>query len=66
MKQGVRDFYFFSAGSADFMGINHYSSVRARHRVCSPGEVGYYCDMDVEADRDPAWPGYAAGLYVPG
>jgi len=50
-------FVLYLPGSADFMGLNHYSTVRAHYKVCTGSDAGYYCDMDVYADRDPAWPG---------
>jgi len=48
--------YPISTGSADYLGLNHYTTNRAKHHVCDESEVGYYCDMEVQADQDPAWP----------
>nr|ATP16791.1 multidomain GH1 [Lyrodus pedicellatus] len=45
------------AGSADFLGLNHYTTNRAKYRVCGENDTGYYCDMEVESDQDPSWPG---------
>lgn len=46
----------FLLGSADFLGLNHYTTTRARYRVCDENETGYYCDMELEADQDPNLP----------
>lgn len=47
---------FLFKGSADFLGLNHYSSNRAKYKACGENETGYYCDMELVSDKDPAWP----------
>ncbi|XP_052245872.1 lactase/phlorizin hydrolase-like isoform X2 [Dreissena polymorpha] len=47
-------------GSADFLGLNHYTSSLAAHNTCGHDEKGYNCDMEVQQSFDSAWPSSAA------
>lgn len=46
-------------GSADFMGLNHYTTFLAENRPSDPSDVSYEADQDVYAYHDPTLYGLA-------
>jgi hypothetical protein len=42
-------------GSADFFGLNYYTSGYIRNKVQDINLISYDADKDVEGYQDPAW-----------
>jgi lactase-phlorizin hydrolase len=43
------------AGSADFLGINHYSAYLVENSVSDINDVSYFADHDTRNSFDPSW-----------
>ena len=44
-------------GSADFLGINHYTSFLTENKPSNISDVSYEADQDVYTYYDPSWYG---------
>jgi hypothetical protein len=49
--------HFFIVGSADFLGLNQYTTLLAEDYEFPTVDHTYHNDMDLKESRDPKWLG---------
>lgn len=52
-------FLLLLIGTADFIGLNFYTSNVVTHKANPTYDLNYYDDTDLTFTKDPSWLGYA-------